>query len=1385
MKFPNSIIILMSTVLLLSSSGVGLAQCVQFTTTTACTSPAPTVVGASVACTPPANNGGQRNFVVTGMLAGCTYSISNCGSGFDTQLTVFNAAGVAVGYNDDNGPLCLGAAASLNFVCPADGNYSIQLNRFNCATANNLNGTITVTLVTCAPPPPCSNCTTATPITSLPFNGSYTTCGACNSVISGNGCTSNYLGGEDYLFSYTPTVTGAVDIVLSNTLTFTGVFITQGCPLSGGTCVNSATNGGGNPSIINQTLTAGVTYYIIVDTWPPPNCTPFTINITPNIPDPNAYIISNSTVSTCSGTFYDSGSNGGNYLNNENYTYTLCSNVSGNCIRLDFLTFNTEAGLDQLFIYDGPNTLGNLLGTYSGTTIPPSVISTTGCITFRFVSDGSVTRPGWSAAISCAPCGGGPCAQTCSGGPPPANDACSGAQNLGTLAAPGPCPGGLGTLQTWNTTNLCATAESPYSSLLGCQPLGNQANPAADVWYRFNITAPVLNVVVTGLSTPNIAIYEGINCGNLAPRGCAIGGAGVLNTTFQGLAAGTYYLQVSGGDLVDQCDFTLSLRNSYDCAGCVIQSSFTANPEPINGQYPANTTVNFCYTITSYNQTSANWLHGVVPTFGPGWNPATLTVTAPPACSGNGFWAWYPGTVTSTATGTSYGPGFFFETAAGGGTGSDGNPGNNFGDNNLGVGNPPVNPCTWTFCWTITTDPQGACVQDANLNIAINTLGDGESGSWGSFACSTDPVSTFFAQLNCCPPPIVSTTPPLCVGQSNGSATVTGQGTGPWTYVLRDVNGVVVATVPSTNGSAIFNGLAAGSYSVDVTDAASCLASQNVNILNPTPLVVNVTPLAPSVCSGSSVTLTASGATSYSWSPATGLSSTTGATVTANPTATTIYTVTGTSGSCTATQTVTVTISNPVTATISYSGSPFCTDVTTSQLPIIVGSTGGIFSAAPAGLSINSLTGAILPSSSTAGNYTISYTLAASGSCPAFVTTTTVTITALPTPPVLTPTNPCANTAVVFTASGGTTFEFFVNGVSQGPSSTLNTYNTSGLPAGTVVCVRNWVQPPFVMNGLISEPQWGTPLATSSGGPTTSGFGANNRVDALFLKNYGGKLYGAIAGNENDGNDQANNNWIIMFIDSKPGGFNNLAAWTNRSNSPTNTRGVSNLALFQNVIFDAGFNADYILTMNQASATAYFDLYHMTANVNTFLGSNVSNPSDFGFAGNLAVGDVSRGFEFSIPLSLLGSPASSISTFVMMVNDPNVTDQTFVSNQFITRANAAQGNFGNGLIDFNSEPPSPVLFPLSADCYEETCVTVQPPIVPTFNPLPLICYGDTPPLLTNTSLNGITGTWSPTVVSNTSNGTYTFTPTPPQCASPQTLNVNVNPQVSTSPLYHD
>lgn len=65
-----------------------------------------------------------------------------------------------------------------------------------------------------------------------------------------------------------------------------------------------------------------------------------------------------------------------------------------------------------------------------------------------------------------------------------------------------------------------------------------------------------------------------------------------------------------------------------------------------------------------------------------------------------------------------------------------------------------------------------------------------------------------------------------------------------------------------------------------------------------------------SICNGDNTTLTASGATSYSWSPATGLSATTGPSVTASPSATTTYTVTGTTSGCTSTAAVTVTVGN-------------------------------------------------------------------------------------------------------------------------------------------------------------------------------------------------------------------------------------------------------------------------------------------------------------------------------------------------------------------------------------------------------------------------------------------------------------------------------------------
>ena len=101
-------------------------QCTAYTANIACTTAAPTVVASSITCTPPQNNGGRRNFLVTNMIAGATYRVSNCGSGFDTQKTIRNSVGTSVAYNDDNGPACAGSAASIDFIPATTGDYRIK-----------------------------------------------------------------------------------------------------------------------------------------------------------------------------------------------------------------------------------------------------------------------------------------------------------------------------------------------------------------------------------------------------------------------------------------------------------------------------------------------------------------------------------------------------------------------------------------------------------------------------------------------------------------------------------------------------------------------------------------------------------------------------------------------------------------------------------------------------------------------------------------------------------------------------------------------------------------------------------------------------------------------------------------------------------------------------------------------------------------------------------------------------------------------------------------------------------------------------------------------------------------------------------------------------------
>lgn len=466
---------------------------------------------------------------------------------------------------------------------------------------------------------------------------------------------------------------------------------------------------------------------------------------------------------------------------------------------------------------------------------------------------------------------------------------------------------------------------------------------------------------------------------------------------------------------------------------------------------------------------------------------------------------------------------------------------------------------------------------------------------------------------------------------------------------------------------------------------------------------------------------------------------------------------------------VIVTLTASPTASLAYP-SPICKNETAPVSPSLIGAPGGNYSVTPStGLSINLSTGVINAAASTIGSYTVTYNVAASNGCGAYSATASVSVIAAPAIPVLAPLPACESTTT-YTASGGTWYEFLVNGISQGPASATATLNVgAGFAAGSEICVRSYPPPP-IMDGALTDAAWGAEIAGSTGGAASS-FG-DNRIDGLKLLSRNGILYGAVAGTEQDGVIESLNNRIALFIDCRAGGFNNLGAWSSRSGANSNTSGLTNLN--NGIVFDAGFEADYILTMNRYDGQTFYDLYDMVANTNNFLGSGPS--AQFGFQQNASEGDLSKGFEFSFPLTALGNPTGPMKIFGMLVNDPGSATTT-IGNQFITPANGGEGSYGQGAVFFNNAVPNPVLYQVTQDCFEQACVTVSPNVTPTFATPSAICQGDPAPTLPTSSTNvpPITGTWTGP---GQAAGTYTFTPTAGQCANSTTLTVNSTPSNS-------
>ena len=121
----------------------------------------------------------------------------------------------------------------------------------------------------------------------------------------------------------------------------------------------------------------------------------------------------------CGGIFVDNAGPNGNYANNSDSTVTICPINTGDLVTVTFTAFNTEPNWDALYVFDGDTITsaqlsstnpagtvpGGLAGGYWGAALPGPFTSSspTGCLTFRFRSDGANNQGGWLANITCTP----------------------------------------------------------------------------------------------------------------------------------------------------------------------------------------------------------------------------------------------------------------------------------------------------------------------------------------------------------------------------------------------------------------------------------------------------------------------------------------------------------------------------------------------------------------------------------------------------------------------------------------------------------------------------------------------------------------------------------------------------------------------------------------------------------------------------------------------------------------------------------------------------------------------------------------------------------------------------------------------------------------------
>lgn len=132
---------------------------------------------------------------------------------------------------------------------------------------------------------PGTDCSTPFPITSLPFTQAGMTTAGFGDDYSTSPCGNPFMGGDDFVMTYTPISDEKITILLENVDAWTGLHVMDQCPDVATDCIASDLSPTpGNRLIADLLLQGGTVYYFIVSTFPDPQSTAFDLTFLSNGP---------------------------------------------------------------------------------------------------------------------------------------------------------------------------------------------------------------------------------------------------------------------------------------------------------------------------------------------------------------------------------------------------------------------------------------------------------------------------------------------------------------------------------------------------------------------------------------------------------------------------------------------------------------------------------------------------------------------------------------------------------------------------------------------------------------------------------------------------------------------------------------------------------------------------------------------------------------------------------------------------------------------------------------------------------------------------------------------------------------------------------------------